>query len=535
MHTDSTPRQIGRTLLFADGRTLPVISGGDGPVTTLLPTIENLRAEVAKLDEERDAIIAAAETRLEATQKEARDAGKSDDEVKGLRATVTPVEEARLKAIAGELREMNERLTQLSDDEIKALRAAGRLVDLGLAERGGGIRVKREPMTYQRGDRSKSYFRDLAMGMVRNDNEARERLAQHRREMDVELPKIEARMNDDFGAFASDPEMRDQRTGSAPSREMRDITRTDGTGGEFVPPLWLMEEWIGVARAGRPYADRVRQVPLPSGTDSINIPRIATGGSVNVQAADLGAVTEVDITTNSVAVPVRTLAGQQDVSLQLIEQSPLMFDEIIFADLTADYNARLDLQCLNGSGVGGQILGALNVVGVNSISYTDGSPTVAELFPKGADALNQVATNRKLPAEGWHMHPSRWYWMTAALDSNSRPLVVPEANGPYMAQGVFDGPVAEGPAGKWHGLAASIDANMPNTLGAGSNEDRIIGARFSDQILFEGVLRTRALPEVLSGNLAVRLQVYRYVGFTAERYPTGISVISGTGLATPTF
>lgn len=528
--------RVGRTWFDLDGRTRPVIGGGDGPVDTLLPSIENLRVELRTLTEERDAIFAASETRQTTARQEARAAGRSDEEIEAIRSTVAATEEVRLAAIATEVRALNERILELAEDEIRALRAAGRIVELGLEGRNGeGVRVTREPMTYQRGDRRQSYFKDLGMAYVGNDQDARARLTRHRSEMDVELPRIEARMNNDFRGFLDDHEMR-APDGSGPSREMRDITRTDGTGGEFVPPLWLMEEWISVARAGRPYADRVRQVPLPSGTDSINIPRIATGASVNVQAADLGAVTEVDITTNSVAVPVRTLAGQQDVALQLLEQSPLVFDEIIFADLTADYNARLDLQCINGTGANGQILGALNVVGVNAVSYTDGTPTVPELYPKGADALNRVATNRKMPAEGFHMHPSRWYWMTAALDGNSRPLVLPEANGLYMAQGVTDNPGdAEGPVGRWHGLRATIDANMPNTLGAGLNEDRIIAARFSDQILFEGVLRTRALPEVLSGNLAVRLQVYRYVGFTAERYPSGISIISGTGLVTPTF
>ncbi len=533
-------RQIGRTIFLDNGRTLPVVSGGDGPVATLIPTIENLRSQRNTLRDERDAIVAAAELRADnGPRSEARAAGNATpEELAAIRATVTPVEEARLAAIQVECRELDERLEQLADDEIRALRAAGRIVDLGLEGRGGGgVRVTREPLTYQRGNRQISYFRDLGLGMVGNDNEARERLHRHRTEMEVELPRIEARINQDFRERLLDnPEFRENGAAPTASRELRDITRTDGAVGEFVPPLWLMDEWIALARAGRAYADRVRSIPLPGGTDSLNIPRISGGAQVGIQTADLGAVTEVDMTTNSVQVPVRTIAGQEDVSLQLLEQSPLMFDEIVFADLTADYNMRLDRLCMVGTGAAGQPLGALNVSGINTMTYTSGSPTVPGLYPKGAGALNGVATNRFLPAEGFHMHPSRWYWMTAALDGQNRPLVLPDANGVFMAEGVTTNPgAAEGLVGKWHGLPTSIDANVPNTLGAGLNEDRLIAARFSDQLLFEGVLRTRALPEVLSGNLAVRLQVYRYVAFTAERYPSGISVIAGTGLATPSF
>jgi hypothetical protein len=43
------------------------------------------------------------------------------------------------------------------------------------------------------------------------------------------------------------------------------------------------------------------------------------------------------------------------------------------------------------------------------------------------------------------------------------------------------------------------------------------------------------LPEVGSGTLTVRLQVFNYAAFTAARYLSGIAVISGTGLVTPVF
>lgn len=53
-------------------------------------------------------------------------------------------------------------------------------------------------------------------------------------------------------------------------------------------------------------------------------------------------------------------------------------------------------------------------------------------------------------------------------------------------------------------------------------------------ILYESQIRTRVLPEVLSGNLAVRIQLYGYAAM-ATRQPRSIVVISGTGLTPPAF
>jgi hypothetical protein len=54
--------------------------------------------------------------------------------------------------------------------------------------------------------------------------------------------------------------------------EYRDLSRVDGAGGYAVPPAWLMDQYIELARPGRAFANLVQRQPLPGGTDSINIP-----------------------------------------------------------------------------------------------------------------------------------------------------------------------------------------------------------------------------------------------------------------------
>ena len=361
-------------------------------------------------------------------------------------------------------------------------------------------RIGNEPKTYeQRGEFS--HVRDVIAAQLRNDPQAWDRLRRH---------GVEAKI------------------------EQRDLTRVDGAGGEFVPPLWLTDLYGEFPRAERVLANLSTQIPLPNGTDSINLPRITTGPQVAVQTADNGAVQETDMVTATVTAPVRTIAGQQDLAIQLIEQSPLGggMDGLIYSQLAQDYERALGVQLWNGSGASGQVLGYLQLGSTNSVAYTDASPTVPELYLPLAQAVSQVHTNSFVAANAIVMTPRRWNWMMSALDSSNRPLVVPNANGPYMAIGQQDSSQASGMVGTVLGLPVYLDATGPLTLGGGT-EDAILIARFGDSVLMEGSVNTRVLPDVGSGTLTVRFQLYRYVAFTAGRRPQSVSKIGGTGLAAP--
>ncbi len=428
------------------------------------------------------------------------------------------------RSVAPDVVALNERIATLT--ELKSAEAAA---VANLPAGNTVVKVRSEPLQYARGKREHSYFRDLGLAHVGADQEARGRLARHRVEMDVELPAWEARREQAFERAADEF----GSAGSPLSVDRRDIGRTDGAGGEFVPPLWIMQEYAEMVRATRVTAGLIRNIPLPAGTDSISIPRITTGTSAAIQTADNAAVSETDMVTNSATGPVRTIAGQQDIALQLLEQSPLMFDEIVFADLTADYNAKLDAQLLNGSGASGQHTGFLVISGSNALTYVDASPTVPEFWPSGGQMISQASTGRKLPMGAHIMHSRRWYWLAGQLDSSNRPYVVPAAAGPYNALATMYGtPQAEGPIGTWHGLPVFLDQNMPTTLGGGT-EDAVLTIRGADHLLFEGGLKTRALPDVGSGTLTVRLQVYAYSAAILNRFPAGVSKLTGTGLAAP--
>lgn len=356
------------------------------------------------------------------------------------------------------------------------------------------VKVGAEPETYRRGGEV-SYFRDLYMATTHGRRDSIERLARN-------------------------------------DQEVRAIGTTDTAGGEFVPPLWMVEDYEKVARAGRVVADRLNRQPLPGGTDAISLPIISTGTSVAEQTEGQ-ALSETDMVTTSTTAAVKTMGGVQTVNLQLVEQSPINIDPIVFEDLVSAHAKAVDTFVIANNAANAR--GLLNVSGINAVTYTDASPTVPELWPKLVDAARQIHAGRFLPAQEIYMHPNRWAWLQAALDSNSRPYVTDDIDFPLL--GIGDESVPEGLAGKIRGIGLPVflDANIPVNLGAGNNEDRIIVVRPQDSVLYESTPQAETFRETKAKEVQVVFRLYNYIALLSARAPKSISVIAGTGLTAPTF
>lgn len=430
-------------------------------------------------------------------------------------------EERKFLALRSERAELDVRVANLEREDERTAADAAAYVKLRGGS-GGGSFGNGADTVYGRTS-GNSYFRDLIASATPGDPaayEAMQRLTEHAKVIDRAGPDLPTE-------FRAGPERR-----AAGAETRVNPNRTDGQGGYFVPPLWLVDEAVTLLRAGRSAADRTNVRPLPPGTDVINLPKVATGTTVAIQNPDAGAVSSTDLTDTFVTGPVRTVAGQQDIALQLFEQSPAGFDEIVFGDLIADYNMKLDQQVISGAGTSGTVAG-LYASSPTAVTFTSASPTVPLLYVPLTQGMSQVAKLRFAPADTILMHPSRWYWIVAALDTQNRPLVTPETGGGLNSIAVYDAAAAEGVVGAIAGVPIVIDANMPTGFGAGTNQDRILLGRVKDTYLYEGALRTRALVEILSGTLQVRLQTYNYVACIANRYPVALAAIDGTGLVTP--
>lgn len=311
---------------------------------------------------------------------------------------------------------------------------------------------------------------------------------------------------------------------------------TSATLGGIVPPQYLVDLYAKASRGGRVLADQLLRAPLPDLGLSVVIPRLTQGLAAAAQTTQNSAVVTQDPTEADLTVAVNTIAGYSPVSRQAIERAAYN-DTILFEDLTARYWSILDTYCISGSGSNNQPLGLLNVSSI--CTSTVSTQTVSGIYPKIADVIQQIGTAMGgigYTADKVFLHPRRWGFFEAAVDSSGRPLITP--SGPAQNPIASDTPGADrmyGLVGSMHGLQVYVDPNLPITLGASTNSDPII------------VLASRAIPlleratdpltlsfEQQAGtSLQVQLVVYGYLALASGRYPSAIGVVSGC--TTPTF
>lgn len=455
--------------------------------------LENLRALLRVALDERTAADTAVQAVLEQPTAESRDL--TEDET-------TAFNEARetLRLAGEKVTSLEERVRQLeADDEARkaADDLAKRLGGPNPAAIGGAV-VTDEPKTYtaDASRRGISIFRDLAFR--NDDDDARDRLARHRRESVVD------------------------------GVERRDVGTT--AFGALVVPQYLTGMFAPVARAMAPTVAICNKKTLPPDGMTLNIPRATTGTAVTEQAAEADAATEVNFDETTLAVDVRTYSGMQDVSRQALDRGTNV-DSIITEDLSRAYWTKVDSHVLDGSGTTGQLLGIYNVSSVGSVTYTATTATAAELYSKLASAISTVQSGVYSSGQVSHfiMHPRRWWWL-ASQAGTSFPFL--HTLGVSNEQAGNAGDSSYGSmARNVHGVPVVLDANIATTDGAGTDEDYILAVSANELHFWDegGPLRIRA-EEVLSSTLQVRFVLYGYCAFAAGRYPGAHCKIAGTGL-----
>jgi HK97 family phage major capsid protein len=550
-----------------NGAPIRLIAGGD-ETNDLAGQLETRRASLVKANRELLTAAAAANN--------------------GAGRDLTADEETRYQASRGEIEKLGQRLDDLADADAREKRAAAARADGTSADvkPGGAVTVTSEPMIY--GQHSPhSYWADLARDKFGSGDggggldKSRERLNRHAAELRVELPRRQerrARLAADRVERLHASSRREERAlerfygAGMQVFEKRALNRTDGSGGYFVPPLWLVDEYIPYLRAGRVLANLCNAMPLPSGTDSINLPRITTGTGVGTQTADGAQVPGRDMADSYVNALVRTVAGQEDVGIQLLDQSPIAFDTVITKDLMQDHAMQVDGLVALGSGTGGQINGlyptgtitggatpGIIVNGVTATTagevWTGGDSGRNDFYSGMGQLFSQIGRNRFQRARAVVSNEAVWNAFATATDSNKRPLVPPGNQGPWnaAATGDFDpGAPDEGPVGTILGRTWYVDNNIPLTFGgattnpsmstvsaghvapvdgtgSGNTFTPVIAGVFDDLLLFEGEIRTRVLQEILSDTLQVRFQIYSYLAFMANRYQDANSKIISYG------
>lgn len=419
------------------------------------------------------------------------------------RSELTDAERSEHDELVAQAAQLGEDITRAEGAVGDALRFAAHDARLDPPSANPVVHVGNEPTTYNPGAEH-SFFADAYRARFNGDDRAAQRLQRH---------SVEVTRNEGI-----------------------DVSRDVGTSafGALVVPQYLTELYAPLARAGRPFANICMSLPLPDEGMTLNIPRGTTGTAAAAQATENSGVQETDFDETTLAVSVRTYAGQQDVSRQSLERGRGI-DQIVYADLAADYATKVDTALLMGAGTSGTHLGVTEVSSINAVTYTDASPTVAEFWPKLHDAIQQVNSNRYLPPSAIVMHPRRWGWIQSGL-SSSFPIAA-QAGAPVNSVAVQQAVAYGQVVGSIAGLPVVTDANIATDQGGGT-EDSVIVVRAEDMLLWEqgdGSPRELRFEETAGGSLTTKLVVYGFSAFAGGRYPKSLAEITGTGLAAPTF
>lgn len=458
--------------------------------------LEQLRDQMRALLASRQAAESTLDTMVASA--EARGDGTLTDEESATLADVR----GRVAALDGERAPLQARIADLqSRDEARA--AADSISrSLGSPAPAGTVTVRSEERTY-RPDRS-TFFADLFAQTFRTGDYvgAEQRLSRHMSEVHA---------------------------------EQRDIGVSAGAG--LIPPQFLVDAYAPTARAGRPFLNSLQSRRLPADGVSFTVPRLTTGASA-AMTAEAAVFFESDPAVTDLTRSVVLVSAAIDVSRTLFMRGGALVDDVLFPDMVEALAVAGNVSAINGDGAAAQHLGVRNIVSIEAVSYTDASPTVGEMWPKLADAVQRINALRFLPASAIFMHPRRWGSITGSVDTAGRPLFDFSRTIPAVGFGAGMGDAAAygQVVGTLMGLPVVTDASIPTNLGAGTNEDVIIVARTQDILFWESPVMSFTFeqnPSTAPGQ--VRLAVGQFQLFIAGRYPKSISTIGGTGLVAPTF
>ena len=436
----------------------------------------------AQLIEKRDSELAKADALVSAASAESR--------------ALTTEEDAQVVSTLDIVRDLDEQIKRHAELEARNSAAVEARKKSGIETVVSQTSVKSEPRTYSPQAES-SFVRDAYAAQFSKDYQAKERLARH---------------------------MNEERI------ERRDVTSANFAG--LLVPQFLTDLAAPFARAGRPFLDQARKHQLPDAGLTISISKVTTGSATAVQTEG-AAVQETNIDDTKLDISVVTVAGQQNVSRQAIERGTNI-DSLVMADLVSAYHTNLDSLFVTTSAT------SLTNTITQVVTYTDASPTVAEIYPKILDCVQRIQTNFFAGPNFILMHPRRLAMILAAVDDQKRPLAVPVPNfngQPAFASG--NGAPVYGNSGySIVGLPVITDANVITTNGAGANEDVIIVGNTQEAHLFEqgsGEPMMLRFEQPKGAELDITMVVYGYNAFTANRYPNAFALVGGTGLITPTF
>jgi HK97 family phage major capsid protein len=262
-----------------------------------------------------------------------------------------------------------------------------------------------------------------------------------------------------------------------------EATTSDNSG---LIPVPFMREIIGVVDSSRPFVDSIERRALPAAGMSFRIPRWQVFPTV-AETAELDTPSDTMTEIDDLVVDVVKFAGQQRVSIELLERSdPGYLDELL-RGLAASYAQQTDLYAFNQ--------------GVIGVGGSGGTGYVAAIADGIADSAAVMRKNPNRLVVG----ATRYAALLSDVDDAGRPLfnaVGPTTNA--AGTNVFS-------RGNVMGLDLVVDYNI--------NANNIL-VYPSDYAAFYESGTAQVRVNVID-TMTVEIAVYGFVAL-ANKYPTAI-------------
>lgn len=238
---------------------------------------------------------------------------------------------------------------------------------------------------------------------------------------------------------------------------------TATAGGNTVATNLLSNSFIDMLRP-RAKVLQAGAMTLEGLTGNVAIPRqtaASTAYWINEDEhipASQGAFDQVQMTP-------RTAAAFTNISRKLLLQSSIQVQDFVSSDLMATIGLAIDAACINGLG-SAQPTGILQTTGVQTQTIAGAKPTWAELVSMytkcAADSGEGVA-----------------FMVTSKTRADLQQVEKSSGSGVF----VWDAPKEAGTDGSIGGTRAFVSNNLPQTLGAGTNQHALIAGVWSDLII----------------------------------------------------
>lgn len=290
----------------------------------------------------------------------------------------------------------------------------------------------------------------------------------------------------------------------------RAVTQTPGGAG-IVPPRWLTDEYMSLARQTRVVADLVRSIPLGQDPRPLVLPKQTAGTDSNITTQTAEGANNANWGTDRYTSNTDTLtpvlkAAYQDVSRQLLDASTPAVDALIFGDLRSAWDTVVEGLVCAAILAGGTAAGT-------TFATEAAFATAAAAIDAVVDAQTAVAGDQRGPADLAVMNFRRFGAFRKLKDSTNRPLMPVARYGPQNATGALENRLI----GDIEGVDAVATAGVPTAYA-----ETYAVLRRNAVILAESDVQDFTY-EQAGGPAFVRMGIWGYVG-TLVRNPNSISI-----------